>query len=88
MVYVLFPEVNVSIHALWRINGERVLYAAGKSIFNRTNIVNIGELMLQYGGGGHATAGTCQVGLEDAARVKEELIEILTNEAYTRPVAV
>lgn len=88
MVYVLFPEVNVSIHALWRINGERVLYAAGKSIFNRTNIVNIGELMLQYGGGGHATAGTCQVGLEDAARVKEELIEILTNEAYTRSVAV
>ena len=83
MVYVLFPEVNISMHALWRINGERILYAVGKSIFNRTNIVNIGELLLQYGGGGHATAGTCQTGLEDAVRVREELIALLTDDKYT-----
>lgn len=89
MVYVLYPEVNISMHALWRINGERILYAVGKSIFNKTNIVNVGELLLRYGGGGHWTAGTCQAGLQDAGRVKEELITILTDEKYTleRPVS-
>ena len=30
--------------------------------------------MLQYGGGGHDAAGTCQVSNEDAARVQAELI--------------
>lgn len=83
MIYALFPEINVSMHAMWRINGQRVVYAVGKSIFNRTNIINIGELLLHYGGGGHANVGTCQIDLNDAIRVKEELIAILTDSSYT-----
>lgn len=83
MVYALFPEINVSMHAMWRINGQRIVYAVGKSILNRTNIVNIGELLLQYGGGGHANVGTCQIDLDQAAAVKEELIAILTDPQYT-----
>jgi nanoRNase/pAp phosphatase (c-di-AMP/oligoRNAs hydrolase) len=35
----------------------------------------VGELMLQYGGGGHEAAGTCQVENEDAERVLRELTE-------------
>lgn len=84
MVYALFPEVNISIHAMWRINGQRVVYAVGKSILNRTHTINVGELMLRYGGGGHANVGTCQIDLDRAASVKEELITILTNPQYTR----
>lgn len=83
MIYALFPEINVSMHAMWRINGQRIVYAVGKSILNRTNIVNIGELLLQYGGGGHANVGTCQIDLNQAAAVKEELIAILTDPQYT-----
>ena len=83
MVYALYPETNISIHAMWRVNGQRIVFAAGKSILNRSNIINIGELMLQYGGGGHTTAGTCQIDLENAAAVKEELISILTDPVYT-----
>jgi nanoRNase/pAp phosphatase (c-di-AMP/oligoRNAs hydrolase) len=30
--------------------------------------------MLEYGGGGHEAAGTCQVANEDAERVLEELV--------------
>ncbi|HBO58603.1 MAG TPA: exopolyphosphatase [Alphaproteobacteria bacterium] len=83
MVYALFPEVNVSMHAMWRVNGQRIVYAVGKSIFNRTNIINIGELLLGYGGGGHANVGTCQIDLDKAAQVKDELIAVLTDPQYT-----
>ncbi len=86
MVYALFPEVNVSMHAMWRVNGQRVVFAVGKSIINRTNTVNIGALMLKYNGGGHTAAGTCQIDLEDAAKVREELVKILTApEATAQP---
>ncbi|MBR2865563.1 MAG: exopolyphosphatase, partial [Elusimicrobiaceae bacterium] len=42
MVYALFPEVNISMHAMWRVNGQRVVFAVGKSIINRTNTINFG----------------------------------------------
>ena len=87
MVYALFPDVNVSMHAMWRVNGQRIVYAVGKSIFNRTNIINIGELLLGYGGGGHANVGTCQIDLDQAARVKDELIAVLTDPQYTEQPA-
>jgi hypothetical protein len=48
--------------------------ALGKSILNRTSVADIGALMLSYGGGGHANAGTCQVPHDDADRVIEELV--------------
>ena len=83
MIYALYPDINVSMHAMWRINGQRIVYAVGKSILNRSNIINIGELMLQYGGGGHANVGTCQIDLDQAAAVKDELIAILTDPQYT-----
>ena len=79
MIYALYPEINVSMHAMWRINGQRIVYAVGKSILNRTNIINIGELMLQYGGGGHGNVGTCQIDLDQAAAVKDDLIAVLTD---------
>lgn len=74
MVYALFPECNISIHVLWGLKQQNTVFAVGKSIFNRTSKTNIGELMLTYGGGGHANAGTCQVAHEDASKVLEELI--------------
>lgn len=83
MVYALHPEINVSMSATWRINGQRIVYAVGKSIFNKSNIINIGELLLQYGGGGHINVGTCQIDLAEAGTVKEELINILTDPHYT-----
>lgn len=74
MIYALFPECNISIHALWGLKQQNTVYAVGKSIFDRTSQTNIGELMLGYGGGGHANAGTCQVANDQAATVLQELI--------------
>jgi len=73
-VYALFPQCNISIHVLWGLRKQNTVFATGKSILNRTSTTNIGELMLEYGGGGHTAAGTCQVANEDAERVLGELI--------------
>jgi len=60
-IYALFPDCNISIHVLWGLNQQNTVFATGKSIVNRSSKTNIGDLMLQYGGGGHANAGTCQI---------------------------
>ena len=77
MIYALYPEVNVSMHVMWGRDKEIVVFAVGKSIINDTCKTNIGQLMLEYGGGGHIAAGTCQIPLADAKRVQNELIEII-----------
>lgn len=61
MIYALFPGCNISCHVLWGKNKQNTVFAVGKSILNRTSKTNIGQLMLEYGGGGHGAAGTCQV---------------------------
>lgn len=79
MIYALYPETNISIHVLWGLNKLNTVFATGKSIINRSSPVNVGELMLKYGGGGHEAAGTCQVENDDAERVLGELIETITS---------
>lgn len=75
MIYALYPECNISIHHMWGFRQQNTVFAMGKSILNRSSKVHVGELMLSYGGGGHANAGTCQVANEDAEKVKKELIQ-------------
>jgi len=78
MIYALFPECNISIHEIWGLNKQNTVFAVGKSVINRTSQLNIGELMLQYGGGGHANAGTCQIDNDKADEILRELIEKIT----------
>jgi nanoRNase/pAp phosphatase (c-di-AMP/oligoRNAs hydrolase) len=74
MVYAMFPEANISIHAVWGRDKVNVVYSTGKSIINKTSQTNVGELMLRFGGGGHEAAGGCQPSHEKAEQVLEELI--------------
>ncbi|MEZ2248017.1 exopolyphosphatase [Microcoleus sp.] len=74
VIYALFPQCNISIHALWGLKQQNTVFAVGKSIFNKTSQVNIGHLMLRYGGGGHMNAGTCQIENDKASKVLNELI--------------
>jgi nanoRNase/pAp phosphatase (c-di-AMP/oligoRNAs hydrolase) len=83
LVYALFPECLVSLHVLWGKQQQNTVIAAGKSILNRASTADLGALMLAHGGGGHANAGTCQVGHDDADRVVEELIGHLNATART-----
>jgi nanoRNase/pAp phosphatase (c-di-AMP/oligoRNAs hydrolase) len=77
MVYALFPEARVSVHIIWGRQKLNTVFACGKSILDRTSPVDIGEVMLRYGGGGHLAAGTCQVPHEDAERVEREIVAAL-----------
>ena len=78
MIYALFPECNISIHKMWGFQKQNIVFATGKSIFDRSSKTNVGELMLQYGGGGHIAAGTCQIAVDEAAQVQQALIEVIT----------
>ncbi|MCX7276621.1 MAG: exopolyphosphatase [Burkholderiales bacterium] len=73
MIYALFPQTNISIHVMWGVQKQNTVFATGKSILDRSSKTNVGELMLQYGGGGHHAAGTCQVENDRAAAVLQEL---------------
>ncbi|GGQ62464.1 DHH family phosphoesterase [Couchioplanes azureus] len=77
MVYALFPEARVSMHIIWGFKKQNTVFACGKSILDRSSPVDIGSVMLRYGGGGHLAAGTCQVAHEDAERAEREIIEAL-----------
>jgi nanoRNase/pAp phosphatase (c-di-AMP/oligoRNAs hydrolase) len=80
IIYALFPETNISIHVLWGLKNQNTVFATGKSILNRTSKTNIGTLMLEYGGGGHENAGTCQVSNDMADEVLGALIQRITSE--------
>jgi len=82
MVYALRPACNVSIHVLWGKQRQNTVLAVGKSIFNRTNSVDIGAVLLNgYNGGGHANAGTCQVPHDEAEEVLGEVTAVLNGRA-------
>ena len=74
MIYALFPQCNISIHVLWGVRQQNTVFATGKSILDRSSRTNVGSLMLEYGGGGHAAAGTCQVDNEQAEATLRALI--------------
>jgi nanoRNase/pAp phosphatase (c-di-AMP/oligoRNAs hydrolase) len=75
LVYTMFPEQNISV---WVIDGKmkvNVAITMGYSITNRSATVDVGSLMLLYGGGGHSKVGTCQVPSEDADRIIAEILD-------------
>jgi len=80
MVYALFPQCNISMHCMWGRDKQSNVFAVGKSIFDKSSKTNVGELMLQYGGGGHHAAGTCQADPLLASTVKHALIQKITED--------
>ena len=74
MIYALYPQAEISIHVAWGFRKQNTAVMIGKSIFNKASDVDIGELCLRYGGGGHRNAGTCQL---DNDKVDAELPTII-----------
>ena len=73
MVYALYPQCNLWIYVNPMEDKERVEITMGKSILDRSSTVNVGSLMLKYGGG-HQAVGTCRVSRDEADTVLSELI--------------
>lgn len=74
-LYALYPNTNISIHVLWGLKQQNTVFAVGKSILNRSSNTNVGELCLDYGGGGHLNAGTCQVENDQAEAALQAIIQ-------------
>ena len=74
LLYTLFPEQNISV---WVVDGRKkvnTVITVGYSIINKTATVDVGSLMLKYGGGGHKAVGTCQVAYNDTDRIIREIV--------------
>ena len=65
MIYSMYPDQNISAWIVSGKGGEGCSAAVGYSILNKTCKVNVGSLMLKYGGGGHEKVGTCQFSNEN-----------------------
>ena len=60
LIYSMYPEQNISAWIVSGRGGAGCSAACGYSILNKTSNVDVGSLMLKYGGGGHRKVGTCQ----------------------------
>ena len=75
LLYTIFPEQNISV---WVVDGRKkvnTVITVGYSVINKTATVDVGHLMLKYGGGGHRAVGTCQVGYDDTNKIIREIID-------------
>jgi nanoRNase/pAp phosphatase (c-di-AMP/oligoRNAs hydrolase) len=80
LIYALFPQCTLSIHVLWGLKQQNTVLAMGKSILDRSCPVNVGDLCLKYGGGGHLAAGTCQVENAWAETCLSEVLGLIASE--------
>lgn len=74
LIYALFPQCNISIHQMWGFQKQNIVFATGKSIFDRSSKTDVGDLMLENNGGGHNAAGTCQIPTDEADSILTMLI--------------
>jgi nanoRNase/pAp phosphatase (c-di-AMP/oligoRNAs hydrolase) len=81
MIYAMHAGCTISMHVMNGFKKQNTVFAVGKSILNRNNHSNIGALMLEYDGGGHENAGTCQVDNDQAETIKTTLISRIVEEA-------
>lgn len=77
LIYTLFPEANVSVRAQWGPGKKNVMVNVGHSIFRRDCQTSVGELMSDYGGGGHRGAGSTPLPIMEADLKIFEIIETL-----------
>ena len=77
LIYSLYPEQNISIWVVDGKNKENCSIACGYSVLNRTATIDVGSMLLRYGGGGHKQVGTCQVPYDEADRIISELVSKL-----------
>lgn len=79
IIYSLYPEQNISAWIVSGRGGHGCSVAVGYSIINRTSNVDVGNLMLKYGGGGHKAVGTCQFSDETMGERLPKVLEDLVN---------
>lgn len=79
LIYSMYPNQNISVWIVEGKNAKGCSVAVGHSVMNRTSIVDVGSLMLKYGGGGHKKVGTCQFADENMKENVTKLLEDIVN---------
>ncbi len=79
MIYSMYPEQNISAWIVSGKGGEGCSVAVGYSILNRSSNIDVGKLMLKYGGGGHKAVGTCQFHNDTMEEKVPQLLDELVN---------
>jgi len=77
LMYTMYPEQNISAWIVDGKNKQNCSITVGYSIINRSATVDVGSLLLKYGGGGHSQVGTCQVPYEKADKTLAEIVSKL-----------
>src|SRR5438094_10141792 len=76
LIFTLFPKGNIQVkvaHDPQRENTTAI--SVGYNIFNPTSNVNVGELLKNYGGGGHKVVGSSRVPNDKAEQAIKEIVE-------------
>jgi nanoRNase/pAp phosphatase (c-di-AMP/oligoRNAs hydrolase) len=78
LVYSLFPDSSVNLRIRYEDqNKDMVVINLGHSIFNSGCNVNVGLMLAQFGGGGHAGAGSARVPSSKAEDILSRIVDQL-----------
>lgn len=75
--YALFPDQNVSVRIIWGRERQNVVCTVGHSILDRSCGIDVGSMLLKYGGGGHRQVGTCQLDSALADQAIQDIVDSL-----------
>jgi hypothetical protein len=79
LIFTLFPEGNIQVKVTEDSQRENTTaISVGYNIFNPTSNVNVGELLKNYGGGGHKVVGSSRVPNERAEQAIQEIVEAVS----------
>jgi len=81
LIFTLFPKGNIQVkvaHDTQRDNTTAI--SVGYNIFNPTSNVNVGELLKNYGGGGHKVVGSSRVPNDKAEQAIKEILAAVTEQ--------
>lgn len=79
LIFTLFPQGNIQVKVADDTQRENTTaISVGYNIFNPTSKVNVGELLTNYGGGGHKVVGSCRVPNDKAEQAIREIVAAVT----------
>jgi oligoribonuclease NrnB/cAMP/cGMP phosphodiesterase (DHH superfamily) len=79
LIFTLFPQGNIQVKIADDTQRENTTaISVGYNIFNPTSKVNVGELLQQYGGGGHKVVGSSRVPNDKAEQAIKEIVAAVT----------
>ena len=82
LVFTLFPKGNIQVKVADDNQRENTTaISVGYNIFNPTSNVNVGELLKNYGGGGHKVVGSSRVPNDQAEQAIKEILAAVTEKA-------